>query len=97
MGALALIVLVIGVIVLGFALAFPGQFRMTDENEIARLVWLLAAAALVGSGAFGLTRRRTIGLGRALLYALVWIALFAGAVLVYRIWREFAAGPLVQT
>lgn len=97
MAALALIVAGIGALVLAFAMLFPGEFRMLDENEIAQLVALLALAALVGTGAFGIARGRPASLGRVLLYALVWLALFVGAVLLYRIWQEYAAGPLVST
>lgn len=97
MAALALIVAGVGGLVLAFAVLFPGQFRLMGEDEIARLVMLLALAALVGTSAFGVARGRPVSLGRALLYALVWFALFLGAILLYQLWREFSAGPVVNT
>lgn len=97
MRALALIVLGIGLIILAFALIFPGEFRLMDNRDLAQIVWLLAAAALVGSGAFGVARGRPVGLGRALAYLVAWVALFAVALLLYQAWQAYTASPNVTT
>lgn len=97
MRALAAIVIFLGLAVAGFAVLFPGEFRMQGEMGMAHLVYLLGVAILVGFGAFGMAGRSQLGFGRALLYLFAWAALIAGAVLLYQLYESFSAGGRVTT
>jgi len=94
MPALLLLLGAIGLVVGGFVLFFPVQFRAMANDDLARLVWLLMAAVLVGGGAFGMRGGGgQIGLGRALTYLAIWGAIFAGLVILYQLYQAYLGGP----
>ncbi|MBL8552286.1 MAG: hypothetical protein JNJ73_20015 [Hyphomonadaceae bacterium] len=72
----------IALLVLAAALLFPAQFQSLSSGNIAQLIWLLLAALLVGSGAFGFSRFQ--GGGNVWLYALFWALAIAGIVAAYQ-------------
>jgi FtsH-binding integral membrane protein len=97
MRGLAIFALTLGLILLGIVLAFPHQVRLMSENDIARLVWLLAAALFVGGGAFAYPGRRggPLTLGRGALYPAIWAGLIVAMVALYQLAQSIAAGGRV--
>ena len=85
MRSLAFIALVGGLAVAAFLVFAPEAATRVGADGVARLLWLLAAAALVGGGAFSLARARSGGGRRALIYLAIWAALIAGLVLAFQI------------
>lgn len=99
MRALFILVLIVGGTLGALVLLFPDQFRAMAANDVARLIWLLLAALLVGGGAFGMRGRggAPISIGRALIYLLIWGAAFAIAVILYQIMQAYRGGGAVVT
>lgn len=95
MPALVLLAGVVALLLGAFVLLFPAQFRAMASDDIARLVWLLLAALLVGGGAFGMRGRGggQVGLGQALTYLAIWAAIFAGGVIFYQLYQAYFGGP----
>ena len=85
MRILAFLALGGGLVVAAALLLAPNAVATIGAEGVARLVWLLAAAVLVGGGAFSLARGQTGTGRRALIYLAIWAAVIAGLVLAFQI------------
>ncbi|MET0181991.1 MAG: hypothetical protein ABW199_03800 [Caulobacterales bacterium] len=89
----ALLVLVLGFAAsLGAALIFfPDHFHAIAPIDIARVVYLLLLAVLVGSGLWGMraSRAEPAKPSRFAIYMLIWVALFIGGVVIYQTVFDF--------
>lgn len=85
MKSLALLALGGGLFVAAVLALAPDAAARIGVAGVARLVSLLAAAVLVGGGAFSLARGQSGAGRRALVYLAIWAAAIAGLVLAFQI------------